>query len=107
MKKSVELTIRASEIRSEINSLEPGDGTLENRRELLGSLNTVEAEWRTAVADEVKTDEAAPDASGLTGEEREFRQLETKGRASAGVPQRHERRSAHRGRKGVARASRP
>ena len=78
MKKSVELTIRASEIRSEINALEPGDGTLEKRRELLGNLNTCESEWRTAVADEAKTDEAAPDASGLTAEEREYRQLETK-----------------------------
>ena len=78
MKKSVELTIRASEIRSEINALEPGDGSLEKRRELLASLNTVESEWRTAVADEAKADAAAPDTSGLTGEEREFRQLETK-----------------------------
>ncbi len=78
MKKSVELTIRASEIRSEINSLEPGDGSLEKRRELLASLNTVESEWRTAVADEAKADEAAPDAHGLTGEEREFRELTTK-----------------------------
>ena len=42
MKKSVQLAIRASEIRSEINGLEPGDATLEKRRELLGSLNTVE-----------------------------------------------------------------
>ena len=78
MKKSVELTIRASEIKSEINALEPGDATLEKRRELLGSLNTVESEWRAAVTEEDKADEAAPDAQGLTAEEREFRQLETK-----------------------------
>ena len=78
MKKSVELTIRASEIRSEINGLEPGDSTVEKRRELLGNLNTVESEWRAAVTEEAKADEAAPDAQGLTPEEREFRQLETK-----------------------------
>ena len=78
MKKSVALTIRASEIKSEINALEPGDSTIEKRRELLGNLNTVESEWRTAVADEAQADEAAPDAQGLTGEEREFRQLETR-----------------------------
>ena len=78
MKKSVELTIRASEIKSEINALEPGDGTLEKRRELLAQLNTVESEWRTAATEEAKADEAAPDAHGLTGEEREFRELTTK-----------------------------
>ena len=78
MKKSIELTIRASEIRSEINGLEPGDATLDKRRDLLGNLNTVEAEWRTAVTEEAKADEAAPDARGLTAEERELRQLETK-----------------------------
>ena len=78
MKKSIELTIRASEIRSEINGLEAGDGTIEKRRELLSGLNTVESEWRAAVTEEAKADEAAPDARGLTGEEREFRQLETK-----------------------------
>ena len=78
MKKSVELSIRASEIKSEINTLDPGDATLEKRRELLGNLNTVESEWRAAVTEEAKADEAAPDAQGLTAEEREFRQLETK-----------------------------
>ena len=35
MNKSVQLAIRASEIRSEINGLEPGDATLAKRRELL------------------------------------------------------------------------
>ena len=38
----------------------------------------MEAEWRTAVTEEAKADEAAPDVHGLTAEEREFRQLETK-----------------------------
>ena len=78
MKKSVELSIRASEIKSEINGLEPGDASLEKRRELSGNLNTVESEWRAAVTEEAKADEAAPDANGLTAEEREFRQLESK-----------------------------
>ena len=49
MKKSVQLSIRASEIRSEINGLEPGDATLEKRRELLASLNTIENEYRAAL----------------------------------------------------------
>ena len=78
MKKSLELTLRASEIKSEINGLEPGDATLEKRRELLGNLNTVEAEFRAAVTAEDTAAEGAPDAHGLTAEEREFRQLETK-----------------------------
>ena len=43
MKKSVELSVRASEIKSEINALDPGDGSLEKRRELHGNLNTVES----------------------------------------------------------------
>ena len=78
MKKSVQLAIRASEIRSEINGLEPGDATLEKHRELLGSLNTVEAEYRTALTTEAEAEAGAPDVHGLTAEEREFRQLETK-----------------------------
>ena len=56
MKKSVELSVRASEIKSEINGLEPGDASLEKRRELHGNLNTVEAEWRTAVTEEAEAD---------------------------------------------------
>ena len=48
MKKSVKLTLRASEIRSEINKLDPGEATLEKRRELLASLDTVETEYRDA-----------------------------------------------------------
>ena len=76
MNKSVQLTIRASEIRSEINGLEPGDGTVAKRRELLDSLNTVESEYRAALTTEA--DAGAPDVHGLTAEEREFRELTTK-----------------------------
>ena len=78
MKKSAQLTIRASEIKSEINALEPGDKTLEKRRELLASLNTVEAEFRAALTTEEEANSTAPDANGLTAEEREFRELTTK-----------------------------
>ena len=78
MKKSVQLAMRASEIRSEINGLDPGEATLEKRRELLGQLNTVEGEYRAALTAEAETDAAAPDANGLTAEEREFRALESK-----------------------------
>ena len=78
MKKSAQLTIRASEIRSEINGLEPGDATLEKRRELLASLNTVEQEFRAALTAEEADNATAPDANGLTAEEREFRELTTK-----------------------------
>ena len=78
MKKSAQLTIRASEIKSEINALEPGDATLEKRRELLASLNTVEAEFRAALTAEEANNATAPDANGLTAEEREFRELTTK-----------------------------
>ena len=93
MKKSVELAIRASETRSEINGLEPGDATLEKRRELLASLNTVESEYRAALTSEGEADADAPDANGLTGEEREIPRADGEGRASAGLPGRHERRS--------------
>ena len=78
MKKSAQLTIRASEIRSEINGLEPGDATLEKRRELLASLNTVELEFRAALTTEEEANSTAPDANGLTADEREFRELTTK-----------------------------
>ena len=78
MKKSVQLAMRASEIRSEINGLDPGEATLEKRRELLGQLNTVEGEYRAALTAESETDAAAPDANGLTAEEREFRALESR-----------------------------
>ena len=78
MNKSVQLAIRASEIRSEINGLEPGDATIEKRRELLAQLNTVESEFRGALTAEAEADAGAPDVHGLTGEEREFRELTTK-----------------------------
>ena len=78
MKKSVQLAIRASEIRSEINGLEPGEETIEKRRELLSQLNTVEAEYRTELATEAEAEASTPDANGLTAEERVFRTLETK-----------------------------
>ena len=78
MNKSVQLAIRASEIRSEINGLEPGDSSVEKRRELLGNLNTIEGEYRHALTTEAEAAAGAPDVHGLTGEEREFRQLETK-----------------------------
>ena len=78
MKKSIKLAIRASEIRSEINGLKPDDSSIEKRRELLASLNTVESEYRTALKTEDKADAAAPDVNGLTAEEREFRALETR-----------------------------
>ena len=78
MKKSVQLAILASEIRSEINALDPGEESLAKRRELLEQLNTVENEYRGALTTEAEADAAAPDAQGLTAEEREFRALESK-----------------------------
>ncbi len=78
MKKSVQLALRASEIRSEINGLEPGDATIEKRRELLASLNTVESEYRAALTAEAEAEAGAPDAAGLSPEEREFRALESR-----------------------------
>ena len=79
MKTSAKLTIRLSEVRSEINKLEPGDKTVEKRRELMASLDTIEAEFRTAVLSEEKeggTEHRGGD--GLTAEERERRGLESK-----------------------------
>lgn len=78
MKKSVKLALRASEIRSEINKLDPGESTIEKRRELLGQLDTVETEYRAALTEEAEAEAAAPDANGMTAEEREFRQLESR-----------------------------
>ena len=78
MKKSVKLALRASEIRSEINKLDPGEDTLEKRRELLANLDTVETEYRAALTEEAEADAAAPDANGLNAEERAFRDLESK-----------------------------
>ena len=77
MKTSAKLTIRASEVRSEINKLEPGDKSVEKRRELMASLDTIETEFRTAVEAEAK-DEGTEHrgGDGLTAEERERRGLE-------------------------------
>ena len=78
MKKSTKLTLRASEIRSEVNRLDPGEETLAKRRELLAQLDTVETEYRAELTAEAEADATAPDANGLSPEEREFRQLESK-----------------------------
>ena len=86
MKTSAKLTIRASEVRSEINKLEPGDKTIEKRRELMASLDTIESEFRTAVEAEGKeegTEHRGGD--GLTVEERERRGLESKAELRAVV----------------------
>ena len=78
MKKSVKLALRASEIRSDINKLDPGEDTIEKRRELLGHLDTVETEYRAALTEEAEAESTQPDANGITPEEREFRQLESR-----------------------------
>ena len=78
MKKSVKLALRASEIRSDINKLDPGEDTLAKRRELLGQLDTVETEYRAALTEEAEAETTQPGADGLTPEEREFRQLESR-----------------------------
>ena len=79
MLKSTKLSISASEVRSEINKLDPGEKTLEKRRELMGQLDTVETEFRTALTEEAK-DEGGEHrgGDGLTKEEREKRGLESK-----------------------------
>ena len=78
MKKSVKLALRASEVRSEINKLDPGEATLEKRRELLAQLDTIEGEYRTALTEEAAADTEHRDAGGLTAEERERRALESR-----------------------------
>ena len=78
MKKSTKLALRASEIRSDVNALDPGEDTVEKRRELLGQLNTVETEYRAALTEEAEAESTAPDAHGVTPEERAFRQLESR-----------------------------
>ena len=78
MLKSTKLAIRASEIRSEVNKLDPGEASLEKRRTLLAELETVETEYREALkkeADEAAANEQRADP-GLSAEEREFRQLD-------------------------------
>ena len=76
MKKSVKLALRASGVRSEINKLDPGEGTVEKRRELLGQLDTIEGEYRAALTAEAAEETEHRDAGGLTAEERERRALE-------------------------------
>ena len=76
MKKSIKLALRASEIRGDINKLDPGETTLEKRRELLGQLDTVETEYRAALTEESEAESTLPDAHGITPEERAFRDLE-------------------------------
>ena len=78
MKKSIKLALRASEIRSDINKLDPGEDTIEKRRELLGQLDTVETEYRAALTEEAEAEATQPDANGITPEERAFRALESK-----------------------------
>ena len=76
MKKSNKLAQRASEIRSDINALDPGEGSLEKRRELLGQLDTVETEFRSALTEEAEAEVSLPDVHGVTPEERAFRDLD-------------------------------
>ena len=78
MKNSAKLTLRMSEIRVDINNLPPGEESIAKRKELLGHLNTAEVEFRAAVTAEAEADATAPDANGLSPEEREIRQLEQK-----------------------------
>ena len=76
MKKSTKLAIKASELRSEINKLEPGEANVTKRRELLTELETVEAEYRAALTAEAADGGEHRGGDGLTPEEREFRALE-------------------------------
>ena len=78
MKKSIKLALRASEIRSDVNKLDPGEETVEKRRELLGQLDTVETEYRAALTEEAEAESTQPDAHGITPEERAFRALESR-----------------------------
>ena len=77
MKKSIKLALRASEIRSDINKLDPGEDTLAKRRELLGQLDTVETEYRAALTEEAEAETRSAGPDGLTPEETERRQLES------------------------------
>ena len=104
MNKSVQLAIRASEIRSEINGLEPGDATIEKRRELLSQLNTVESEYRGGAHDRGRGRRRRPRRSRPHRRGTRVPRADDEGRASAGVPGRHERRPAGRGREGNCRS---
>ena len=83
MRKSVKLALRASEIRSEANKLEPNEANAEKRAQLMAELEAVETEFRQALTAEEETANAAPAADGLSQEEREFRALRS--RASVGA----------------------
>ena len=72
MKKSIKLALRASELRSEINRLEPVETNAETRRGKLAELETVETEFRTALTAEEAEERSTPAADGLTPEEREL-----------------------------------
>ena len=88
MKKSIKLALRASEIRSDINKLDPGEDTIEKRRELLGQLDTVETEYRAALTEEAEAESTRSRTrpGGLTPEETERSgHLETRG----GAPRRN------------------
>ena len=62
LKKSVRLLIRASEFRSEINQLAPGEETIAKRTELLAGLNTIEGEYRTELTAEAEAEADTPDS---------------------------------------------
>lgn len=76
MRKSTKLAIRASELRTEINKLEPGEANVAKRRELLAELETVETEYRDALTAEAADGSEHRGGDGLTAEEREFRALD-------------------------------
>ena len=79
MKKSTKIQIRMSELRSEVNKLEPGEANVTKRRELLTEIDTAETEYRAALteeADDPGTEHRGGD--GLTAEERELRDLDGK-----------------------------
>ena len=76
MKKSTKLAIRASELRSRINALEPGEASVEKRREYLAELETVETEYRDALTAEAADGSEHRGGDGLTAEEREYRSLD-------------------------------
>ena len=77
MKKSTKLQIRMSELRSEVNKLEPGDGNVAKRRELLTEIETC----RDGVPGGAHRRgegprHRAPRRRRLTTEERELRDLD-------------------------------
>ena len=79
MKKSTKLQLRMSELRSEVNRLEPGDRNVAKRRELLTEIDTAETEYRAALTEEANdTGTEHRGGDGLTPEEREVRDLDGK-----------------------------